>query len=101
MPPLNEELITEAIAAHRNGLSLRKTAETFGIDRKTLSMRMKGRQTRSEANVDSQRLSPVQEDRLAIWIIGQEALGYVPFHVQVRMIVSRLLAKQGDTSPIG
>ncbi len=100
MPPLNEELILEAIAAHRNGLSLRKASEAYGISRTPLSNRIAGQQTRIESHTDFQRLSPTQEDQLATWIIGQEALGYAPSHVQVRMIVSRLLAKQGDTSPV-
>ncbi len=80
---------------------MRKASIAFGISRTTLTERINNRKTKSEINVDSQRLSPTQEDRLATWIIGQEALDYAPSHSQVRMIVSRLLAKQRDTAPIG
>ncbi len=101
MPPVNEELIAEAIAAHRNDLSLRKASEAYGINRQTLANRIAGLQTLEQSHTPFQRLSPVQEDRLATWIIGQKALNYVSFHIHVRMIVSRLFTKQGDTSPVG
>ncbi len=101
MPPVNEELITEAIFAHRNGLSLHKDSEAYGVNRRTVTNRLIGLQTKSQAYIDTQRLSPIQEDRLATWIVGQEVLGYVPSHVQIRMIASRLLAIQGDTTSIG
>ncbi len=67
---------------------------------RTLTKRINNRKTKSEINVDFQRLLPIQKDRLTTWIIGQKALSYAFFYSQIRMIVSRLFAKQRNTAPV-
>ncbi len=64
MPPIHEELITEAIFAHYNRLSLYKASETYGVNCRTVANRLIGLQTKPQAYIDIQRLLPIQEDRL-------------------------------------
>jgi len=48
-----------------------------------------------------QRLSLVQEDHLATWILRQEALNYALTHAQVRAIATSILKQAGDFQPLG
>ena len=48
-----------------------------------------------------QQLSLEQEEHLAHWILGQEALNYAPTHAQVRVIATSVLKQAGDFQPLG
>src|SRR5208337_1481460 len=58
-----------------NGLSLRKSAQKWGIPAPTISHRIKGRMSRAEANQPKQRLSQTQEEQVVAWVLCQESLG--------------------------
>jgi hypothetical protein len=48
-----------------------------------------------------QRLSLWQEENLVDWILIQGALGVPPTHAQIFYFVTRILANNGDTQPLG
>lgn len=62
-----EEREEEAVTG-KKGSSIRYIAATCGIPRTTLTARLQGRQTRSEAHVQQQKLSPTEEDVLAAFM---------------------------------
>ncbi|KZL80512.1 putative transposase, partial [Colletotrichum incanum] len=88
----------EAVAS---GISVRKTAQTYGIPYTTLQRRLTGAQFRAAAFSDFQRLSISQEAKLASWVQVQADLGLAPTHQQVREFAQRILHAMGDTQPLG
>jgi len=66
-------------AGYKHGgqqLSTRKAASIYQVPRSTLGDRMKGLQTRAEAHIHQQNLSPVQEGVLARWakVLGRRGV---------------------------
>ncbi|KAJ3454646.1 hypothetical protein MRS44_013246 [Fusarium solani] len=84
-----------------NGLSQNQAAQKNGMPPTTLSDRLRGVPSRSEATQPVQLLSKPQEPRLVAWVLRQEALGYAPSHSQVRATVTALLRQQSRERPIG
>ena len=68
-PSYTEEDVQRALADVANGKSVRKAGLDWGVPRSTLQERINGRVSRQEANEPSQRLSPVQEQRLIDWVL--------------------------------
>ena len=101
MAPYTESDIQNAIADYRGGKSERKAAHEWGIPRSTLKHRLKGGESRSQAQSDYQRLTRVQEDHLAQWILTQGALGYAPSHAQIRLFAARIMHAGGDSKRLG
>ncbi len=101
MKAYSEENIEAAISDILDGIPIRQAAKRHGVPRQTISNRILAQQPASNGHEHRQRLSPVQEKRLAQWILAQESLGYAPTHTQVRSFVTRLLARQGDVQPLG
>jgi len=93
--------LNSALEAVAGGQSLRKAALEWGIPRSTLRNRVHGHESRQEGAQDLQRLSPVQEEHLASWVLNQEALGLPLTHAQIREFASRILAIRGDTKLLG
>ena len=80
MATYTEGDVQNALSDLRNGVSVATAATRHGIPRGTLRGRLNGRQPHRHAHDNSQRLSAVQEERLSLWILRQEALGYAPTH---------------------
>ena len=73
----NEKALGEALAAWRAGKfkSYEKCAAFYGVNRKTLQNRDKGKHSFNEGNAKQQLLTKVQEDGLVKWILTLEAFG--------------------------
>ena len=67
-----EREVEEAVASYKSGKfsSLREAERELGIDRRTITARLKGRPTRRKAHEISQKLSHIEEEEVAraIWI---------------------------------
>jgi len=86
-----EEDIQRALNAIANGMSQKKAGLEFGVPRSTLQHRMNGHISRQEAHIPQQRLSMVQEERLAKWVLIQESLGLALTHGQIKAFAGRIL----------
>ena len=73
----------------------------FGIPQQTISDRLKGQTALEDQIQPYQRLSRSQEDKLAIWILRQESLGYAPSYSQIRACVVALIEQQGIDAKLG
>src|SRR6266699_2008213 len=87
--------------ALNRGDPIRRVARDYSIPRTTLQHRLTGRQPKTTAYTFQQKLSPVQESRLAEWIRIQDALGLGPTHIQIRMFASRILLAGGSIAGVG
>ncbi|RKK08481.1 hypothetical protein BFJ65_g17143 [Fusarium oxysporum f. sp. cepae] len=97
-----EEDMAEAILdVTDNGFSPPQAAHRRGVPRSTLIDRLNGRRAVKEQVHPYRRLSKSQEDRLALWILRQESLGYAPSHSQIRACVMGMLRQQGEYPDLG
>src|SRR6266566_7124236 len=101
MPSYTENALTATLNAVNAGGPLRRIARDYGIPEATLRHRKAGRQPKTDAHTYRQKLSPVQESRLADWIRMQDALGVAPTHTQIRTFASRILLAGGSTAGVG
>src|SRR6266566_4446220 len=101
MPSYTENAFATALNAVAEGVSVCRTARDYGIPEATLRHRKAGRQPKTDAHMYRQKLSPVQESRLAEWIRVQDALGVAPTHAQIRTFASRILLAGGSTAGVG
>src|ERR1700761_759439 len=101
MPSYTENALADAIDAVSNGVSVRRAARDWAIPEATLRHRRAGRKPRIDAHTFEQKLSPVQETRLADWIRVQDALGVAPTHAQIRTFASRILLAGGEATGVG
>ena len=101
MPSYTENALAAAINAVNTGTPLRRAARDYSIPETTLQYRHAGRQSRTDAHTSEQKLSPIQESRLAEWIRVQDALGLGPTHAQIRTFASRILLAGGSTAGVG
>ena len=84
-----------------NRKSRRKASLDWGVLRTTLRNRITSAVSRPEAYTPSQRLSPVQEQRLTDWVLVQESLGLNPTYAQIRAFSGRILAARHNTTSLG
>jgi len=96
-----DAVVSAYLEVHDDGISTKKAAQRYGIPRTTLRDRLHGVSSKADMPQPQQRLSPVQETRLATWILRQESLGYAPSHSQVRSVVEALLKSMDDHKPLG
>ena len=88
MTRYTEADIQNALADIQNGVPKSTAAMWHGIPCTTLRGRICGSQHHKVAYSSMQRLSLEQEEHLAHWIFGQEALNYTLTHAQVRAIAT-------------
>ena len=100
MPSYTENALTAAVDAVNAGTPVKRAARDYGIPRATLQDRLAGRQSKTIAHTSQQKLSPVQESRLAEWIRIQDALGFAPTHVQIRTFANRILLTGGSATSV-
>ncbi len=101
MPSYTENALTAAIDAVNTGIPIRRAACDYGIPFTTLYYRLAGRQSKTIVYTFQQKLSPVQESRLAEWIYIQDVLGLASTYVQIRTFASRILLAGGTATGVG
>ncbi len=103
MPPVNEEAIQSAIEALSTGqaTSLRAAATLYRVNRSTLTERLNGTPTRTEARQTQLLLSLQQEKDLLKWLLDMEALGYPLSHGQIREMASLFSSHSGGSIQCG
>ena len=84
MPWYTKDDIAQAIKDVANGKSLTSAAKEWGVPHSILWDRIRGSEPHSLAAESQQRLSRVQEDHLANWVLTQEALGVPLTHAQIK-----------------
>ncbi len=99
MPIWTEDNLQAAIEAVFSGHSLRRTSREWGIPRQTLADCIQGAQSNTKAQESKQKLTPDQKEKLTDWILRQEILNYTPSHSAIRLMVTRILASQGNIEP--
>ena len=101
MPRYTEDDIAQAIKDTTNGKSLRLAAREQGVPYPILRGRIEGGENHSNTVESQQRLSRVQEDHLANWVLTQEALGVPLTYTQIKEFAQRLLILKGDYKSLG
>ncbi len=101
MKQYTENQLLAAISDIRNGKSVHKTSQKWGIPRSTLHDRLKGAQSIQQAKRFCQRLSQEQETYLADWVLAQAALGLPPTHQELRYFAERILQAAGERKSLG
>ncbi|RYP61877.1 hypothetical protein DL771_009966 [Monosporascus sp. 5C6A] len=91
----------QAIEEVSRGRSLRSASKGYDVDRRYITRRIEGVPTREEVNEAQQKLSRVQEEGLAYWVIVQGQLGYAPPHSRFRLYAQRLLIHNGNPQRLG
>ena len=100
MPLYIEDTLAAALNAVNSGTPLRRAARDFGIPLATLHDRRAGQQSKTTAHMSQQKLSPIQESRLAEWIRIQDVLGLAPTYIQIRIFASRILLAGSSTAGV-
>ncbi len=101
MPSYTENAFAAALNAVDRGDPIRRVAHDYGIPRTMLQHRLAGRQAKTTVYMFQQKLSPVQESRLAEWICIQDTLGLVLTYIQICTFASRILFAGGSATGIG
>jgi len=83
------------------GAATRESARKWLAPRSYIQRRLAGVPTRSEFNKDQQVLSPLLEDELAHWAVGQARLGFAPALVKFRFMAQRMLNASGASHTLG
>jgi hypothetical protein len=98
-----ENSIRLAIHDFENGVYpyLSTAAVEYSVPRTTLITRMNGATDTHTAHEHQQRLTSLQEESLAEWILEEEARGYPPTHVRAQEMASCVLRSNGDSRPLG
>src|SRR5689334_22769230 len=96
-----EEDVQSALKDIAEGRSVRKAQRDWGVPRTTLQNRIHSHLSQKEAYEPYQRLSIVQEEKLAGWVLTQESIGSNPTHAQVRALAGRILEVRKDAIPLG
>ncbi|RYP65642.1 hypothetical protein DL771_008194 [Monosporascus sp. 5C6A] len=91
----------QAIEEVKRGRSLRSASKGYQVDRLYITCRINGIRTKQEVDEARQKLSRVQEEALANWVIVQSYLGYAPPHSRFRLYVQRLLINNGSPERLG
>jgi 4-hydroxybenzoate polyprenyltransferase len=101
MANYTEEQLYQALLQIKKGRSICRVAKEWAIPKTTLLRRLDGSQPRKEAFQHLQLLSKAHEERLAKWILTQEAIGLPPTHAQIKELAQRVLNVSGNTTTIG
>src|SRR6266566_1243497 len=101
MPSYIEDTFAAVLNAVNSGIPFQRAARDFGIPLATLHDRRAVRQLKTTAHISQQKLSPIQENRLAEWIRIQDVLGFAPTYTQIRIFASQILLTGGSTAGVG
>ena len=88
--------VTEAVLGVQSGKykSLYEAAKLLGLSARTVTCRVKGGLSRSQARQQQQKLSPTQEKVLLKWIKELTISGYSPGYWLLKEIAKELRSKQ-------
>jgi DDE superfamily endonuclease/Tc5 transposase DNA-binding domain len=91
-----DTLVTEAVLGVQSGLykSSYEAAKQLGLDRKTVTRRVNGGLSRSQARQQQQKLSYTQEKVLLKWIKDLTISGYLPGHRLLKEIAEEIRTKR-------
>src|SRR3569833_2639645 len=92
-----EDVVNALYDIFENRRSQREASRIYGVPQSTLSRRLKGSESLQSRNHPDRLISKHQEDRLDVWILRQESLGYSPSHGQIKACVQELLNSTGYT----
>ncbi|SLM40197.1 HTH CenpB-type DNA-binding domain [Lasallia pustulata] len=81
--------------------SLHKVAESHNVAYSTLRDRKNGAISKKEANQAMQKLTPVEEDVIALWVTTLATWGSPPTHLQLVKMAYELLQKRGVYKELG
>ena len=81
--------------------SKKAAAAAYNIPRSIFIDRINDRTNARASHANQQRLTPLQEEFLADWILEEDARGYPPSHARAREMAIRVLRMNGDTNPLG
>ena len=81
--------------------SLHKVAESHNVAYSTLRDRKNGAISKKEANQAMQKLTPVEEDVIALWVTTLATWGSLPTHLQLVKMAYELLQKRGVYKELG
>ncbi|SLM37042.1 HTH CenpB-type DNA-binding domain [Lasallia pustulata] len=81
--------------------SLHKVAESHKVAYSTLRDRKNGVIVKKEANQAMQKLTPVEEDIIALWVTTLATWGSPPIHLQLVKMAYELLQKRGVYEKLG
>src|SRR6266566_6893875 len=101
MPSYTEDALTAAINAINAGTPVKRATHDYGIPITILRHRLAGRQSKTTIYTSQQKLSSIQESRLAEWIRIQDAFGLGPIYVQIRTFASRIFLADSSTAGVG
>src|SRR6478736_3008929 len=98
----NEARILLALQAYQADpkLSLRRAAKIYNVYFQTLHHRSQGRQARDDYIPSSRKLSDLEEQVIAQYILDLDSRGFPSRHCDVEEMANRLLADR-DASPVG
>lgn len=98
-----EEQLAGAIHSLSTGeyTSIRAAAKAYGVNRNTLTRRMEGGLSQSEAQQPYLLLSTEQEALLVRWILDLERVGHPPNHTQIREFALLICTASGGPTSIG
>jgi hypothetical protein len=100
--PFEEQIngALESIRTHQYP-SIRAAAKAYGVNHRTLTRRLRGGLSYTQARQPQLLLSPEQEDLLVRWILDLERLGHPPNHTQIREFVVLICKAAGSSPTIG
>lgn len=99
----NEYIISQALKDLDTGRysSLRACAAAYNLDHTTLSRRRRGQRSRVISHANQQKLSPIQEDMLAKWLLEAERAGHAFNHRQLQEMASIVHKASGGDGKLG
>ena len=96
-----EDVVNALYDIFENRRLQREASRIYGVLQSTLSRRLKGSESLQSCNHSDRLISKHQEDRLVVWILRQESLGYSPSHGQIKACVQEFLKSTGYTKSLG
>ena len=107
--PARTENLAKALSGLKDGTysSARQAAIVTGVSITTIYYRLRGGQSRRDANVNSQALAPAEESALVKWAETAAAIGHPPKHTLLRELAEEIrkvrIQREGGVlpSPLG
>ena len=96
-----DDVALALLALKKMAPSIRKAALAYGVPFTTLKDRVDGAQPQNIAFEPFQKLSAVQAEHLAGWIVVQRAMGRPPTYAQIRSIAASVADPSGGTKTLG
>jgi len=90
-----EEQYSIGVQRVRDGVLIRSVAYYFGLDKSTLSCRLRGVQSQRITAQSRLKLSPEQEEVITDWICQEEAISRPASFVAIRRFTTAILYQSG------